>query len=153
VVICGKLILNEIVVRVNAAKCFTVLADKTTDSGRKEQLAVCVRYVHISDCGKLREDFISFTDVSADASTPGIAKSMLAVLKSSGIDIRYCYGQGYDGTSTMSGHENGVQAIIRGECPLALYTHCASHCLILALNKECTVAIVRNALAVVSEMI
>ena len=29
----------------HTAKCFTVLADETTDSGRKEQLAVCVRYV------------------------------------------------------------------------------------------------------------
>lgn len=33
----------------HTAKCFTVLADETTDSGRKEQLAVCVRYVHVDD--------------------------------------------------------------------------------------------------------
>ena len=30
---CGQLIVTEIAARVNAAKCFTVLADETTDSG------------------------------------------------------------------------------------------------------------------------
>ena len=53
----------------------------------------------------------------------------------------------------MSGHLNGVQAIIRRSYPLALYTHCASHCLNLALSKACTVPTVRNSLGAVSELI
>jgi len=137
---------------VNAAKCFTVLADETTDSGRKEQLAVCVRYVHVDDYGKpqLREDFVGFDDVSADVTA---ADTILIVLKSAGIDVRYCYGQGYDGASTMAGHLGGVQAIIRKECPLALYTHCASHCLNLALSNACSVPAVRNCLGTVTELV
>jgi Domain of unknown function (DUF4371) len=130
---CGQLLLKEIAARVNAAKCFTVLADETTDIGRKEQLTVCVCYIHYHKTGcrqpQLREDFVGFVDVSSDVSAAGLAKSILDVLMSAGIDIQYCYGQGYDGASTMSGHLNGVQTIIRKECPLAIYTHCASHCL------------------------
>ena len=152
---CGQLIVTDIAARVNAAKCFTVLADETTDSGRKEQLAVCVRYVHVDDYGKpqLREDFVGFADVSDDVTAAGIAATILIVLKSAGIDIRHCYGQGYDGASTMSGHLGGVQAIIRKECPLALYTHCASHCLNLALSHACSVPAVRNCLGTVTELV
>ena len=46
IVCAGKLITDEIAARVNAAKSFAILADETTDSSCKEQLSVCVRYVH-----------------------------------------------------------------------------------------------------------
>ena len=150
----GKILLSQIVKQINAAKCFAVLADETTDSGRKEQLSVCVRYVHVAEDGKpqLREDFIGFLDVSDDVTAAGLAASILTVLENAGINMAYCYGQGYDGACTMRGHLNGVQKIIRNTYPLALYTHCASHSLNLVLNKACSVPIVRNALGTVSEV-
>ncbi|KAE9538663.1 hypothetical protein AGLY_005762 [Aphis glycines] len=40
---------KKIVKEVNSAKCFSVLADETTDISVKEQLALCVRYVVGSD--------------------------------------------------------------------------------------------------------
>lgn len=43
--ICDQLILKDIVVKVNAAKGFAVLADETTDISTKEQLTLCVRYI------------------------------------------------------------------------------------------------------------
>ena len=46
IVIGGKLITDEIAVGINAARSFTVLADVITDCSWKEQLSVCVRYVH-----------------------------------------------------------------------------------------------------------
>lgn len=39
--ICGDIIKSKII-QVNATECFTVLADKTTDIGRIEQIFVCV---------------------------------------------------------------------------------------------------------------
>ena len=53
----------------------------------------------------------------------------------------------------MSGHLNGVQAIVEKSYPLALCTHCANHCLNLALNKACTLPIIRNSLGVITELV
>ena len=41
--------------------------------------------------------------------------------------------QTYDGASVMSGHLNGVQALIRQEYPFAYFVHCAAHRLNLVL--------------------
>lgn len=39
-----------------------MLADETSDIANKEQLTLCVRYVHF-DQNKLREDFLQFIEV------------------------------------------------------------------------------------------
>ena len=48
-------------------------------------------------------------------------------------------GQGYDGASTMSGKEKGVQAIVKESYPLAVYVHCSAHILNLVLVKSCAI--------------
>ena len=48
-------------------------------------------------------------------------------------------GQGYDGTSSMSGKEKDVHAIVKESCPLAAYVHCSSHVLNLLLVKFCAI--------------
>ena len=152
VIVCaGKLISDEIAVRVNAAKSFAILADETTDSSCKEQLSVCVRYVHYDAYGhpQVREDFVGFVDVTAD----GLSTAILNTIQSIGIDLSFCHGQGYDGASSMSGRLHGVQAVLRQSYPLALYTHCASHCLNLALGKACTVPIIRNTIGALTELL
>ena len=53
----------------------------------------------------------------------------------------------------MSGQFNGVQAIIRSTCPMALYTHCSSHCLNLVLTKACQVTPIRKTLKTAEEVI
>ena len=45
-------------------------------------------------------------------------------------------GQGYNGTSSMTGKEKGVQAIVKESCPLAVYVHCSAHALSLVLIKS-----------------
>ena len=124
--------------------------DEKTDCSCKERLSVCVRYVQCDVYGgaQLTEDFI---DVSSDVTA--VSSVILNVIPSTGIDVGFCHGQGYDGASTMSGHLNGVQAIKKKSYPLALYTHCANHCLNLALNKACTLPINRNSLGVITELV
>ena len=58
--ICGQIIQDELVRRVNSATCFTVLADETTYIARTEQMSVCVRYIYNDT---LREDFLDFVPV------------------------------------------------------------------------------------------
>ncbi|CAH1113511.1 unnamed protein product [Psylliodes chrysocephalus] len=49
----------------------------------------------------------------------------------------------------MSGQFSGVHAIIRKEYPTALYVHCVSHSLNLAISDACSVQAVRNCMGVI----
>lgn len=78
--ICGGIIKKEICDRVNAAKCFSVLADETTDVSGKEQMSVCVRYVVKEESEYLvREDFLDFVKCD-DLTGRGLATTILEVL-------------------------------------------------------------------------
>eukprot|EP00117_Sycon_ciliatum_P011780 scpid47775/ scgid13111/ 52 kDa repressor of the inhibitor of the protein kinase; 58 kDa interferon-induced protein kinase-interacting protein; Death-associated protein 4; THAP domain-containing protein 0 len=58
-------------------------------------------------------------------------------------------GQCYDGASDMSGATKGVAARIAQSYPLALYLHCASHCLNLVVVSSLQDNTVRNMMGVV----
>ena len=49
----------------------------------------------------------------------------------------------------MAGSVNGTAALIAAQYPLALYIHCASHCLNLAVVKSIQVTSVRNMMGVI----
>uniref|UniRef100_A0A2H8TYH1 Zinc finger MYM-type protein 1 n=2 Tax=Melanaphis sacchari TaxID=742174 RepID=A0A2H8TYH1_9HEMI len=139
---CNSLMLQTLVHDINAAKSFTVLADETSDIANKEQLTLCVRYVHFGQ-KKLREDFLQFIEVK-DVSGKALADTILNNLQSMGIETKYLVGQGYDGAASMSGIFNGTQAYIRTKHPMALYIHCSSHCLNLAISSSCKIPDIRN---------
>lgn len=61
-------------------------------------------------------------------------------------------GQGYDGGSNMSGKFNDVQALIKLEQPLALYTHCFSHSLNLCITKSCEIPAIRNMMGILGSI-
>lgn len=71
---------------------------------------------------------------------------VLCDIQQLGLDACNIRGQGYDGASNMSSNRVGVQAIIREKSPLAVYTHCAGHCLNLVIAHSCGIPIVRNVL-------
>ena len=62
-------------------------------------------------------------------------------------------GLGFDGCSTMTGKENGVQAIIRKKYPITCYFHCASHKLNLVVNDQNSIPEIRNTIGTVKEII
>ena len=66
--------------------------------------------------------------------TSTIAAAIKYVLIHVQIPLDRCSGQCYDGCSTISGHKNGVAAIIKTDQPCALYTHCYGHSLNLATS-------------------
>ena len=51
----------------------------------------------------------------------------------------------------MSSDKAGVQAKIKEVSPIALYTHCYSHCLNLSIAASCAVQEVRNLISVINE--
>ncbi|XP_063623118.1 52 kDa repressor of the inhibitor of the protein kinase-like [Cydia splendana] len=147
---CGELISNKIVNKIKKSKYFTIIADETTDVSICEQLAVCIRYFDV-DTNEIQEDFLMFVEV-VKLSGENIAHHILKALESLNLDITFCRGQAYDGGANMSGKIQGVQARISSIQPLAVFTHCASHRLNLALSTACTVPSIRNAVGVISSV-
>lgn len=68
------------------------------------------------------------------------------------IDVSKMRGQGYDGAASMSGRLNGVQAVIRETVPTAIFVHCSSHTLSLAIADSCNNTCIRNTLSVVNQL-
>ena len=48
--------------------------------------------------------------------------------------MQNCRGQAYDGAYNVYGHKSGLQTLVRGHYPKALYSHCAGHNHNLVLN-------------------
>lgn len=109
--VCNKVLLDKIVIRVNASKCFSILADETADISGVEQVPLCVRYVELTIL-ELREEFLRFVPTS-DVIGMGLANRILDTIKKFGFDTKYLRGQGYDGAASKSGKFNGVQAHIK----------------------------------------
>ena len=67
-----------------------------------------------------------------------ISDAILEEVGRHGLEMSQCRGQAYDGASSMSGAINGCAALIRNQHPLAIYQHCRSHALNLAIMKTAT---------------
>jgi hypothetical protein len=148
IVAVGDVIVGKIVERIKKCKFFSILVDETTDISTIEQMNVCIRYVDTS-CWIIREDFVGFVEMNSKTGL-AIKNSILNKLKDIGISINNLRGQGYDGSANMSGKNNGAQALIQNDQPLAFYTHCFSHSLNLCLSKACNVSSIKNMLGIVS---
>ncbi|CAF1512951.1 unnamed protein product [Rotaria sordida] len=136
--ICGDMIRKEIVQRViEEKKFYSVIVDATSDVSGTEQLSISIRYLcYDNNQIDIKEDFIGFTPV-VDNSAKGVSEHIINYLRSTGLDLAYLRGQGYDGCSVMSGHIGGVQKLISNIEPKAVYVHCASHSLDLAICDAC----------------
>lgn len=143
----NSLVVKKLVTKKNQAKCFTILADETTDIAGIEQFSMCIRYFD-KDVNRIKEDFLQFVPVT-DMSGKGLAQVLIESLGSIGVNLSYLRGQGYDGASAMRGLFSGVQAIIKQSYSLALYIHCCSHSLNLAISDACDVKSIRNAVGII----
>ena len=129
------------------SKWFTVIVDEVTDVSNREQLSIVLRYVDNSTL-IVREDQVAFIGCDKGISGRDLANKITASLKKFGLDLQYLQEQAYDGAGNMAGRVNGTAALILSDYPLALYLHCASHCLNLAVVKSLEVTSVRNMIVV-----
>jgi hypothetical protein len=155
--ICGDIIRDKILSRIKGRQfpVFSIMADETTDVSTTEQMSIIYRYVDESpDNPKvpiIREDFVDFVPVY-DLSGRALANKLMEYVTRTLGNGPCMVGQGYDGAAAMSGRLNGVQSIVRESSPMAIYVHCASHCLNLVLSSSCCLPSIRNAQATVSEL-
>ncbi|KAL4113754.1 hypothetical protein QTP88_017327 [Uroleucon formosanum] len=144
----GDIIFKKIVNKINEAKCFSILADETSDISGIEQSSLCARYFNN---GQINEDFLLFVPVT-DVTCKALASTLLTSLDLIGIDYNYMIGQGYDGAAAMSDVFHGTHVYVQEKCSLAIYVHCASHSLNLAISDACNVTSIRNCLGSVESI-
>ena len=110
------------------AKYFKILADKSRDISKKEQLFIYFRYTHK---GKTVEHFTGYTHAS-ELNAPAL-EYIFERISEFKLDLSNCVSQCYDGASVMSGHNAGVHVLIQEKCKQAVYVHCCTHRLNLVL--------------------
>ena len=120
---------GRIIADVNNARYFSVLADEVS-CHNVEHMPLCLRFVDSKS--HIREEFIAFIKLE-QVRAKDITTAIISTIEGLGLSLDNLRGQGYDGASTMSGKNAGVQALIRQKQPKALYTHCAGHSLNLAI--------------------
>ena len=124
------------------------MADEAT-SHNDEQLSLCLRFV---DEGKnIREEFIEFVHMD-NVSGHSIATAILHSLDEKQLDATHNRAQTYDGAAAMSSENVGIQKRIREVSPLAMYSHCAGHCLNLVIVHSCKIPLVRNTIDKMKEV-
>ena len=97
--------------------------------------------------GQIREEFISFIKM-VRVRAVDIEEANTKQLTDISLSFYYLHGQGYDGASTTSGENSGVQKRILDKQPKALYTHCSGHSLNLVITQACTEPAIRNCISV-----
>ena len=97
--ILGEQIRESIVNQIPSdAPYFSILADKVIDVSNREQLSLVIRFID-SD-GNIHEEFLGFHNLQR-ITGEAIASSILDTLPQWNLDIKNCWGQGYDGASNM----------------------------------------------------
>ncbi|KAJ8884194.1 hypothetical protein PR048_016051 [Dryococelus australis] len=149
---CNDIITNKIVGEVNSAMFFSVLAEETTYISCSDQFALCLCYVkHNSNRGySLQESFLQFLLLEATTGK-NVADTLIRALQERGINYSSIRGQGYDGAS-MNGNIRGTQTYISEQYPKALYVHCSSHSLNIAISNSSEVTPIRNCFGTIRKL-
>ena len=144
-------VVRSIVQAVSNHRFFAMIADESTDTAGKQQLTFILQ--HVSDDFEIHENFIGLHEIDK-ADSEHLSAVILGCLVRLNLNIHLVRGQGYDRAAVMSGVQNGVASKISAIEPRAVYIHCASHRLNLALQDSAQrVTIIRDALHLTREMI
>ena len=81
-----------------------------------------------------------------------IADTIVKRVAALGLDMEKCRGQGYDGAGSIAGHKSGAAARILEMVKVAVYVHCFSHKLNLAVSKNFQIISVNNMLEVATKI-
>ena len=123
---------RQVVAEVAEAPYFALILDETADVSRKEQMAVCLRFV--SEELEVRETFIGLYQVD-DTSAAALHRVVLDTLQRACLPVNRLRGQCYDGAANMSGRISGLQARIKEDEPRAVFIHCTAHRLNLVVRS------------------
>ena len=112
--IASTMVVEELVTVANES-FISVVADESCNISGKEQLSIVLRY---TKGDKVNKSFTGFVEMSS-VYVESISATIPAHLSRIGVDLRKLVGQGYDATSTITGHVSGVQKRICKKYPRA----------------------------------
>ena len=124
---------------VKKEKCYTFIADESTDVGVKEQISLCARFVDKKEDDKhyVQEDFLTFVHAENGTTADALATQFLDALNKIGVPVDKMRAQCYDGASVTSGHiyggsSKGPQSQPKGRlhplsCPCVKSLYCSKH--------------------------
>ena len=141
---------ETIIGRVKEAKFYSIICDEASDASNKEQLSFYLGYVN--DDGDICEDFVKFVYCKSGLTGIDLHNEVTEALSSFGLNLQNCRVQGYDGAGAVSGHVNGLSALILRENSKSLYTHRASHRLNLVTGTSCKISSVRNLMDLIKDI-
>uniref|UniRef100_H3AEU9 DUF4371 domain-containing protein n=1 Tax=Latimeria chalumnae TaxID=7897 RepID=H3AEU9_LATCH len=143
----GENIQEKIASNINDSSPYCgIIADEVTDTvSNQEVLSLCLRYVRHDENEKsyIEEDFFAFNNLECTNSET-VAKTILDVIKKSGLDATKIQDQLYDTTALMSSSLNGTQTKICKVVPNAIYSPCNSHKLNLAIQSACKQSVINQ---------
>ena len=146
--IIGKRIQLDLLSKAKQAEFYSIIADEVCDVSNKEQLSLCLRYVHKD---VVKEVFLDFAQVKRITGKE-LANTILHKLTAWGLPLSKLRGQCYDGSSNMSGSRTGCSAIVKEQAPMAIHAHCATHQLNLAVVSPCKIQAFLNAESFIGEV-
>lgn len=100
------------------------------------------RYVDMEEF-QIKEELLGFIELSSTTGS-AIKETIIKQIEYCHLNLKNLRKQGYDGGSNMWGKNNGVQALILEDQPLAVYTHCFNHKFNLCISKACEIPEIRN---------
>ena len=106
---CGEHIRSTIIQRIKDASFYSILADEAQDVSNMEQMPLVLRYV--DSPGVIREDFTKFVHCKSGISGAAISDSIKSEIRSLGLTLDNCRGQGYDGVGDMAGRYNRASQV------------------------------------------
>ena len=139
---CIKTYIQEVIVKEakDGGGFFGIGADEVTDTANWEQLGLVVRYLHNGEPIERLVEYIKCESCTGEA----ICNAIVHALTSLQLDPKMCRAQTYDGAGNMAGCQNGCAKNFEDVSPRALYFHCASHELNLALSHASKVPEISN---------
>ena len=115
----------------NFGPFFSIQCDEVTDSSNWEQLGIVIRYIRNHQPIEKLLEFVKCESISGEK----LCEISITSLTLVGLDINCCRFQTMDGAANMAGRQSGCAARFTRQAPKAVYIHCASHDLNLALGK------------------
>ncbi|XP_043942864.1 zinc finger MYM-type protein 1-like [Protopterus annectens] len=133
IMLMSKSVRDTILKKIRDAKYYSIILDCTPDCSHQEQMSLTVRIAECNESVEVKEYFLSFLQVTE--TTGGfLTDIVLNELKSLGVPLKNCRGQGYDNGSNMKGKHSGVQARILSLNPRAFFVPCGCHNLNLVIG-------------------
>lgn len=140
--ICREIITKVLVGKIKRVKFFSVLADEATDCANIKQMAIVLRFVDSSF--KIREEFIDFVPCQNGLSGEALVEKIFNFVKSIGLHMEDCCGQGYDGAGNIAGKYSGIATQIQTLHEKACHVHCNSHVLNICMASCCQIPLIRD---------